>query len=513
MANPGLKSMKSEYESDLVAHRLDLALMLQERRKSNLPRSQWYPGRRRSEMWEMLASFRSERLMWISFTLMISACACTPSATNTPSAARSSPGRRTMEQRVEFVQTLTDQGELARCAELTGELEVGIAALERLSDDALISRVAANARTTEIRVAALEKLTDKQEILKLASEGEDPLVRSAARKQIADEQFLAEMAIDADSTFTRNEWAVEKLTDQALLTQVALETPHASTAILAVKKIADQTTLVRVALERRFWNVQYAVVERLTDQALLAQIVLKSHHPEVATSALKKITDQALLAEIAIEDFSIDCQRYCVEKLSDQTLLAKVAIEEGVTGISIGGKPVDVSGKLALEKVADQALLRKIVLEAKDWDIRRDAFSRLDDASLAVLASDTTDPVIQLVIRIVNGETYWRPEFLDALQRNRGLGNVLRAAALVDDPVPSIGTVEYVCCEYIRRGDISVVPELTEALMRFGNKTMAEVYLNCGQPNLAAAGRRWARKHGYSVDEGYGSVHIHWGER
>lgn len=51
----------------------------------------------------------------------------------------------------------------------------------------------------------------------------------------------------------------------------------------------------------------------------------------------------------------------------------------------------------------------------------------------------------------------------------------------------------------IRIGDDSSVSPLLQALRRFGDKSMAQDYLNSGQPRLEAAAQSWADAHGYYV--------------
>jgi hypothetical protein len=52
---------------------------------------------------------------------------------------------------------------------------------------------------------------------------------------------------------------------------------------------------------------------------------------------------------------------------------------------------------------------------------------------------------------------------------------------------------------------------LANLLMVYGDKTMAEDYLNCGSSALDAAGRNWASAHGYRIHTGPGSHRAAWG--
>jgi len=72
-------------------------------------------------------------------------------------------------------------------------------------------------------------------------------------------------------------------------------------------------------------------------------------------------------------------------------------------------------------------------------------------------------------------------------------------------------SVQRASLSLIRRGDESRIPELVDLLEGYGDKTLAEDYLDCGQPDLSAASQDWARKRGYSTRSGSGSNRANWG--
>jgi hypothetical protein len=53
--------------------------------------------------------------------------------------------------------------------------------------------------------------------------------------------------------------------------------------------------------------------------------------------------------------------------------------------------------------------------------------------------------------------------------------------------------------------------ELIAVLFVYGNKSMAEDYLNSGSGKLADGGRKWAAVNGYRISTGYGSHRSGWG--
>jgi hypothetical protein len=52
---------------------------------------------------------------------------------------------------------------------------------------------------------------------------------------------------------------------------------------------------------------------------------------------------------------------------------------------------------------------------------------------------------------------------------------------------------------------------LNDVLYSYGDKSMAEDYLNSGSQSLYEGGRRWANSHGYYISTGMGSNRVGWG--
>ncbi len=75
----------------------------------------------------------------------------------------------------------------------------------------------------------------------------------------------------------------------------------------------------------------------------------------------------------------------------------------------------------------------------------------------------------------------------------------------------AVAAVQQACLNLIRLGDESRIPEMVDLLEGYGDRTLAEDYLNCGQPDLDAVARAWADQRGYSVGTGYGSHRATWG--
>ena len=190
-----------------------------------------------------------------------------------------------------------------------------------------------------------------------------------------------------------------------------------------------------------------------------------------------------------------------IEKLTDQTMLAKLAREATERNILVA----------VVTRLTDQTMLAKMSAEAEDWEVRKLAFRKLSETGLAKLAVEAEDKAVQLAVEVKQGKKTLDVAFLDSQLNTSGLGDALGAVALVGYQPSASGAVVQACHKYIRQGDVARIPELKELLTLYGNKTLAEDYMNCGQSDLDAAGKAWARANGYDVLPSFGSARVRWG--
>jgi hypothetical protein len=86
------------------------------------------------------------------------------------------------------------------------------------------------------------------------------------------------------------------------------------------------------------------------------------------------------------------------------------------------------------------------------------------------------------------------------------LGDAGAAVSLFNEVQQDAKTaVKQGCMDLIRRGDESRVPEMADLLGTYGDKELANAYLNSGHPDLESAARRWAQRHEYHIGTGPGS--------
>lgn len=189
-----------------------------------------------------------------------------------------------------------------------------------------------------------------------------------------------------------------------------------------------------------------------------------------------------------------------VNRTSDQSVLSKVALG-------------DVDWRVreaAIKKLQVQGTLLEVALHDEKWNNRNLAFDRLDNNTLTQLCKISKDQAMVIAAQVRLGNKTWNEAFSN--NSSNSLGDVIGAAALVNSPEPASNDVVSACHKYIRKGDASRIPELINLLNRFGDKTLAEDYMNCGNSQLNSAGVSWGRAHGYNVSTGAGSHRVQWGE-
>jgi len=293
------------------------------------------------------------------------------------------------------------------------------------------------------RIAGINRMTDQRALAKLACTDKDSAVRKAALRKLSDPAALAKVASDARESDVR--WA-------------------------AINRVTNSAVLMKVARQNNGWDgyLNAAAVERLNDQAALFQLACNA-------------TNWAGLWTV---------RNHATSKLMDQEALATVACEEHEPQIC----------RTAVRGLTNQDLLVKVLLHGVQ---RRQAFNKLDSTHLASLVSRAQDPAQVLAAKIKLGELKWaevfRPENVDA----NGLGNVVGAAALVNQPQPDTNAVLAVCHQLVTQAPSTRWPELVDLLNRFGDRALAEDCVNSSERELRFSGARWADNHGYHQAGGW----------
>jgi hypothetical protein len=296
--------------------------------------------------------------------------------------------------------------------------------------------------------------------------------------------------------------AVNKITDQNILFKVVVDDSNPYVKLAALNRISDQDLLYKVVIKVGDKDVKWAAFNKITDQDLINKLAIESSDAEISLSAIKKVTDQDVRYKIALQHPPNKILSVLLEKLEPENI-SRLMKE------SVG----QVLKLRIVELLMDQKQLANIAIDNDDWTVRKAAFGKLDKSSLDLITKEAKDPAYVLAANIRLGRTSWEEAFSIESSPAGKLGNVIGAAALVDDPQPTPYDVVTACHNFIRLGDSSRIYELINLLNRFGDVSLAEDYINCGQDQLYEAGASWGRANGYSISTGNGSHRVQWGEK
>ncbi len=378
----------------------------------------------------------------------------------------------------EAVAKLSDQGLLSQVAVESRDVRASSAAVQKLSDQGLLGKIAMGHPSSEVRKAAVERLTDQATLYRVAREEKQPSIRIVA---------------------------VQRITDQSILSGFASEQPAAAVRLAAVSRVSNHDFLLVRSRVDPSNAVRTAAVEAMSKETYLARVAIENDHQAQRQAAAARVTDPALLRQVnaAIQQRAVEVA--AIDSQTDDGMLLQTALH---------GK-FDVLRLAAARRLDRQAVLGKVANETKDLEVRKIIFAKLTDREvLANVAANAADNAVRIAAKVKSGQTTWREVFNKASASDSGpaaLGEALAAVGLFPGQADTIQQVVQACLNFIRRGDETRIPELIDMLDRYGDKPLAEDYLNCGQPDLDAAGREWASQHGYPVRTGTGSHRAVWG--
>jgi hypothetical protein len=322
-----------------------------------------------------------------------------------------------------------------------------------------------------VRIAVIEQLKDQTLLIRIASGGDVGKVRAVAIGRITNQAILADKALNDSAPEVRNA-ATERIDDQKTLIEIGLHDPSSMVRTTAASRITDETVLSRIVLNDSIAAVRAVTLGKVSNQETIYRVAMDDHDPALRLAAVKKLTDEMLIAKLIIEGKDPDCTA-------------------AVFGM-----------------IRNQKAFLEIALNSIDWVYKSRAFKQLNNSSLVLFEKLSKDPAGIIAAKIRLGTTSWNQEFVNSTP-----DNLIGAAALVDSPQPTAADIVRVCHDFIASGAESRIPELVNLLSRFGDKSLAEDYLNCGKEELYNAGIQWAKDHGYNIGEGYGSHRVRWGEK
>jgi hypothetical protein len=384
--------------------------------------------------------------------------------------------------------------------------------------------------SVEERKRIVESTNDQAVLTKMVIEDSDEDIRLAAIEKISDQVFLSKIATN-DYSIKLREVAIKKLTEQAVLYRVACEDKELSLRILAIGRMTDQQLLSRLASEPPAAAIRLAAVALVTNDDFLLSRSRLDISDAVRTAAVDAIKQETYLVRVIIEN-DIEAQREAARRrvndpmllkqinVADQQRAAKLASIKNQTNndklaeVALHGE-FDLLRLEAARQLNQQEALGKVSSETKDREVCKIVFGKLTDQKvLLVVSANSSDNAVRIAASIKSGQTTWENVFDKASAKGAGLVAIGEALAAVDLFPEQAGAKEGVvqaCLNFIKQGDETRIPELADLLDLYGDVSLTEDYLNCGQPDLDVAGRKWAGNHGYDVGSGNGSNRATWG--
>lgn len=367
--------------------------------------------------------------------------------------------------------------------------------------------VAAKDDAQEIRRVAVTKLTAQTLLGELARQCQDVEIRRAAIQALTDQSVLAAIA-EQDRSSEMRIAAIGRITDQRLLSSWAQGSPQAAIRQAAIARIADDDFLLKRLAVEPSSSVRGSIVRTLHGKDGLRQVALTAYHAEDRKEALTRLqaTFPDAVSEVTLAQRALEHQLAVIGQENDQAKLLKMAL----------AGEFDVIQVAAAQRLDDTPTLEQVLISSTNRVILRIVLSKVQDkGALDRVAAGAADPAVRLAAPVAGGTRSWRQVFDAATARGasvKKVGDALAAVSLFSSVQGQAKeAVQQACLNMIRLGDESRIPEMAELLEGYGDKTLAEDYLNCGQPDLDTASRDWASRRGYSVGTGVGSHRARWG--
>jgi hypothetical protein len=299
--------------------------------------------------------------------------------------------------------------------------------------------------------------------------------------------------------------AILKVTDQVRLKRWGAMEPQAAIRQAAVAGIEDDRFLLeRLPLEQS-GSVRIAIISTLHERISLRQVALTAFRAVDRDHACRRFdpSDQDILA--ARESLA-DQVRSLADETDCRTLLQTALKAE-----------FDVLRCAAARRLTNTVSLESLARETRDREVQRIVLARLDDKP--ALDRIANAPVAESAMRLACAQkiwaTTWDAIFASATARHataQNLGDAIAAVLLHLAVPPEVkSAAQQACLNLIRLGDETRIPEMVDLLESYGDKALAEDYLNCGQPDLIESGHLWGAKRGYDVGLGDGSDRAQWG--
>jgi len=302
--------------------------------------------------------------------------------------------------------------------------------------------------------------------------------------------------------------AIGKVTNQILLCQWAEKEPQAAIRQAAVARISDDSFLLQCLMVEPSAAVRTIIIETLHERDSLRRVARTAYRQDNREQALRRL-------QKALQDPASDV--VAAHKILERRV--KALADEDDNGrfltLTLEGE-FDVLRAAAAQRLNEPASLEQAALRVTDRNVLKILLVKINDnAILNRIAAGAADPPMRLAAARKSGAKSWAQIFDAATTKGatvQMLGDALSAVSLFSVVQWDATTgVQNACLNLIQLGNESRITEMVDLLEGYGDKTLAEDYINCGQPDLDAAARAWAGRRGYRIDFGFGSHRATWG--
>lgn len=356
------------------------------------------------------------------------------------------------------------------------------------------------------RAKALEFLYLPSVIKQLVLTDPDSNIRKAAFGRITEQATYAHVVLAGmDQRLIDSAWVL--LTDENILKVLADTVTAAAVRLKAVSKILDEEFLFEVSRKDISDAVRIQAVQTIASEVLLEQIGTQAYHHNLRMAALEKVKSEKGKRSISQADNKINAAIMAIRNEKDPKKRLQVAL----------AGECDKLRYAAVTAIYNSSDLTEIALHCDDRLISQEAFRRItEEECFQRLENEAVEPSIRMAASVKTGTISLGEIFEQATRKGntpKELGDALAVASLLPDLTDMISVITQACISLIGLGDEARIPELTDLLNKYGDVSLAEDYLNCGQPDLYEAGVDWAHDHGYSIGSGHGSHRARWGSR
>ena len=195
-----------------------------------------------------------------------------------------------------------------------------------------------------------------------------------------------------------------------------------------------------------------------------------------------------------------------VNRLTDPT-------DEELLDIVFNSNTPEEKKILLSNKIKKQSSLIKLFNGTDLFELKQIAFNKMDEKSLKEMLTRKDNNIYETAVELKFGRTNWKEVIKKAESGEFDDRLIVTTAALLINNDPETSDILPICHRYIRQGDSSRIKELVNLLDRFGDKYLAEDYMNCGERTLEDAGCKWGTNHGYACTSGNGSSRVTWGRK